>query len=89
MIESLDQNKCNGCGICIEICPMDVFRLSTRVDVTTSTPRGYPVRRSSAQIAFTEDCMTCFTCELKCPAGAIFVALAPPDPPAVIPGIRR
>ena len=28
---------------------------------------------SKARIAYTDDCMTCFSCELHCPSGAIFV----------------
>ncbi|MBW1769109.1 MAG: 4Fe-4S binding protein [Deltaproteobacteria bacterium] len=26
-IENIDRDLCNGCGICVKICPMDVFRL--------------------------------------------------------------
>ena len=28
---------------------------------------------SRSRIAYNDDCMTCFTCELRCPSGAIFV----------------
>ncbi len=85
MIESLDQKKCSGCGVCVEICPMDVFRMKTEVDMVSLTSRGLPSRKTRAYLAYPKDCMTCFTCELKCPSGAIRVAFAPPEPPAIIP----
>lgn len=28
---------------------------------------------SKSRITYTDDCMTCFNCELNCPSGAIFV----------------
>ena len=59
MIESVDEQKCNGCEICFNVCPCDVFRLS-------SAERG-------VRIAYPEDCQTCFACELDCPEGAIYV----------------
>ena len=59
MIESLDEQKCNGCEICFNVCPCDVFRLGSG---------GHGVR-----IAYPEDCQTCFACELDCPEDAIYV----------------
>ncbi len=60
MIDRLDPDRCNDCGLCLEICPSDVFR---RVP-----PGGRFI------IAFPDDCQTCFTCELDCPQGAIHIA---------------
>lgn len=57
MIERIDQNLCNGCGICVDVCPMDVLRLEG----------WYPV------IKYPNDCMTCFNCETDCPTEAIYV----------------
>ena len=59
MIESLDIDKCIACGTCVEVCPRDVFRLSE--DESHST------------IRYREVCQTCYTCELECPAEAIFI----------------
>jgi NAD-dependent dihydropyrimidine dehydrogenase PreA subunit len=59
VIDSLDEQKCNGCEICFNVCPCDVFRLSS----------GAP----GVRIAYPEDCQTCFACELDCPEGAIYV----------------
>lgn len=58
MIRSIDKEKCVGCGICVERCPLDTLRLGTD---------------KKAYIAYPEDCMTCFLCERNCPKDAIFV----------------
>ncbi len=59
-IRKIDQELCNGCGICIENCPMDVIRLDEE--------------RDKAYIAYLSDCQFCFLCELECPTGAIYVS---------------
>jgi NAD-dependent dihydropyrimidine dehydrogenase PreA subunit len=59
MIESIDEQKCNGCEICFNVCPCDVFRL-------------LPGKRL-VLIAYPDDCQTCFACELDCPEGALYV----------------
>ena len=69
MIEWINYEKCNHCGICYKVCPMDVFDQMGRL----------------IYIAHSQDCMTCFLCELECPCpGAIFVG---PDraQPVVLP----
>lgn len=84
MIDSINEKRCTGCGLCVEICPMDVFRLHTEVDIVSPEGRKRPVRKTRACIAYRSDCMTCFSCELKCPAGAIEVGYAPPEKPHII-----
>ncbi len=59
MIECIDEERCNGCRICIEVCPCDVFRLESGERL--------------ARIAYPDDCQTCYTCELDCPRDAIRV----------------
>ncbi len=59
MIESIDEQKCTGCDICLTVCPCDVFR---------PVPEKRLVR-----IAYRDDCQTCFVCELDCPEHAIYV----------------
>jgi NAD-dependent dihydropyrimidine dehydrogenase PreA subunit len=61
MIESINEDKCTGCGICVDRCPLDTLRLK-------ETSEG-----SKAYIAYPDDCMTCFECEVECPSHAISV----------------
>jgi NAD-dependent dihydropyrimidine dehydrogenase PreA subunit len=58
-IRKIDEIHCNGCGICIEICPLDVLRMDQD--------------RGIAFVKYLEDCMSCCLCELECPADAITV----------------
>ncbi len=60
MIESIDVKKCIACETCVEVCPMDVFRIDM--------DEGHSVAR------YRDDCQTCYTCELECPEGAIHVS---------------
>lgn len=59
-IQSIDLGSCNGCGICVRICPNDVFKV-TRADKKPS-------------IAYQEDCTICRLCEEECKPGAISVS---------------
>jgi NAD-dependent dihydropyrimidine dehydrogenase PreA subunit len=59
MITEINKAKCNGCGECLDLCPMDVIRLDA------NTKRAY--------ICYPEDCITCYICELNCSCGAIYV----------------
>lgn len=58
MITNIDEVKCIGCGVCVEICPLDTIRLNAG---------------GKAFIAYSDDCMTCFLCERFCKERAIFV----------------
>lgn len=84
MIDTIDEKKCIGCGLCVEICPMDVLRLETSVDILSASDVKGNLRKYKAYIAYREDCMTCYTCELKCPANAIDVGYTPLEIPFVI-----
>jgi NAD-dependent dihydropyrimidine dehydrogenase PreA subunit len=59
MIKKIDETKCTGCGICVDACPLDTLRLDEK--------------GAKAIIKYPEDCMTCYTCESRCPTGAIEV----------------
>ncbi len=53
----IDQEKCNGCGNCVDACPMGVFALI----------------EERATCVASEDCMICKMCETLCPNLAITV----------------
>lgn len=53
----LDKKKCTGCGMCIEVCPHDVFKLIG----------------NKAIIIDKDACMECGACKLNCPVYAIEV----------------
>ena len=53
----IDQNKCNACGICADICPTDVFRVLEK--------KGIP------EIRYPEECWHCNSCVLDCRQEAV------------------
>jgi len=54
---ALDVDKCNGCGICISVCPHAVF----------------VVEAGKARLADRDACMECGACAGNCPRSAITV----------------
>ncbi len=59
-IETIDVELCNGCGICVKICQMDVIRMDED--------------NKKAIIRYPEDCMLCEFCALDCPVQAITIS---------------
>jgi ferredoxin len=53
----VDQEKCTGCGMCMEVCPHGVFKMNTR----------------HVEIQNRDDCMECGACSRNCPFEAITV----------------
>ncbi len=53
----VDLEKCNGCGTCVDTCPVGVFEMQDNKSV--------PVKK--------EECLACRACEVQCPSGAIEV----------------
>jgi len=53
----LDEQKCTGCGMCLEVCPHNVLEMKGK----------------HAQIIERDACMECGACSRNCPAGAISV----------------
>ena len=54
---SLDAGRCNGCGLCVAVCPHAVFRLDEK----------------RAVLADRGACMECGACARNCEPGAIRV----------------
>jgi len=67
-IKSLIREICNGCGICVDICPEDVLH--------------FDESERKAYIAYPEDCAACLLCEFLCPVKCIEVSwdMARPSP---------
>jgi len=60
----VDWNKCNGDGVCAEVCPVNVFELKNLPE-HPDTQKSVPVRES--------DCIACMACVTSCPTQAITV----------------
>lgn len=57
----VDNDKCTGCGTCVETCPVEVFEMKDGKSV--------PVK--------VEECLVCRACEAQCPESAIQVIEQP------------
>ena len=53
----LDDNQCTGCGMCVDVCPHEVFKMNSK----------------HVTIQNRDACMECGACSKNCPADAIFV----------------
>ena len=53
----LDNSKCTGCGICIDVCPHNVFAINN----------------GKSQIINKDNCMECGACKRNCPINIIEV----------------
>ncbi len=57
------EERCKGCGFCVEYCPKDVLVLSMRFN-----RKGY----HPPEVVAAEECVNCHLCEMICPDFAIF-----------------
>jgi NAD-dependent dihydropyrimidine dehydrogenase PreA subunit len=72
MIESIEQSLCNGCGICLNSCCMDVIRIDKKA--------------KKAVILYPEDCCSCSLCKVDCPQHCIEVSWRTPAAPTTMWG---
>lgn len=56
----IDYRKCDGCGVCIFECGMNLF--------------AYDVDRDRVVLRDKQECVECFICEYRCPEGAIVLS---------------
>jgi NAD-dependent dihydropyrimidine dehydrogenase PreA subunit len=50
-------DKCDGCGTCVDVCPVEVFELKEEKSVVVDL----------------DACLVCMACEVQCPTEAIEV----------------
>ncbi len=65
-IERIDYRLCDDCGICYDICPLDVFGI---IDIYRTRER-----KSLVYVKYPDDCMCCYLCEIDCHVDAIYVS---------------
>jgi len=58
------EERCKGCGFCVEFCPRGVFVVSKRTN-----PKGY----HPPEITDSSQCADCGLCALLCPDFAIYL----------------
>ena len=59
-VQRYNINNCIGCQMCVNICPMDVFRFNTE-------------QRKSV-IAYPENCQSCGQCFVNCPDHSLTIS---------------
>ena len=64
---AVDWDLCNGDGICIDVCPVNVFEWANTPGHPTSEKKSDPVRE--------KDCIDCMACETQCPTQAIKISV--------------
>ncbi len=61
----IDVDCCKSCGICVELCPMKILRISNNVN-----KYGYRY----VEVIDESKCTGCRICERYCPDFAIYIA---------------
>jgi NAD-dependent dihydropyrimidine dehydrogenase PreA subunit len=69
----LDARRCNGCRMCIEVCPHAVFAIEEK----------------RARVVDPDGCMECGACALNCPEQALAVRAGVGCAAAVLAGAAR
>jgi 2-oxoglutarate ferredoxin oxidoreductase subunit delta len=64
------EDRCKGCGFCVEYCPNDVLKISDKYN-----SKGY----HPPYLVNEEDCVDCGFCQMICPDFAIFSVEVEPE----------
>jgi protein-S-isoprenylcysteine O-methyltransferase Ste14/NAD-dependent dihydropyrimidine dehydrogenase PreA subunit len=67
---AVDWDICEGCGICLKVCPQQLYEWVETSGHPTSEKKAFPARES--------DCVQCYKCETQCPAQAIRIVYPGP-----------
>jgi len=65
---AVDWDVCSGCGVCLTVCPMQLYDWRETTGYPTSEKKAFPARES--------ECVNCYKCETQCPAQAIRVVFS-------------
>jgi protein-S-isoprenylcysteine O-methyltransferase Ste14/NAD-dependent dihydropyrimidine dehydrogenase PreA subunit len=60
---AVDWDLCTGCGICLKVCPQQLFDWMEASSHPTSEKKAFPIRET--------ECVQCYLCETRCPVQAI------------------
>jgi protein-S-isoprenylcysteine O-methyltransferase Ste14/ferredoxin len=66
---AVDWDLCTSCGICLEVCPVQLYEWVETSGHPTSEKKAFPAREP--------DCVQCYKCEIKCPMQAIRIVFYP------------
>jgi len=66
---AIDWDLCTGCGVCLEVCPEQLYEWVETSGHPTSEKKPFPAREP--------DCVQCYKCETKCPTQAIRIEYYP------------
>ena len=67
------EDRCKGCGFCVEYCPKEILALSSRFN-----RKGY----HPPEVVKEGECVNCNLCEMICPDFAIYSVEIPEQAPA-------